>query len=101
MEILESTPYVIERAKRLAAYFVKKGWFITAGKNNSILINILDANITHFKDEIYAEIILQSDLYVEETGLKTNEIEYVFYNQGKHLGSFTIYDTREFDVWDK
>gem|GEM_PF-4775621 len=30
MEIFESSPYVIERAKRMAPYFAKRNWFVTA-----------------------------------------------------------------------
>lgn len=101
MEVFESTPYVKERAKRLAPYFAKRNWFVTAGKNNSILINMMEEEAPSYDLETLAEIISESDLHVEETGLRTNDIEYSFYHSGKLYRSLTIYDIREFDVWDE
>ena len=101
MEIFDSSPYVIERVKRLAPYFAKKGWSVVAGKNNSILINILQQGVKSFDAEVFANMIIEADLHIEATGLKTNDIEYMFYNQGKNFGSFVILDEREFDVWEE
>ena len=101
MEIFDSTPYVIERARRLAPYFAKRGWTVASGKNNSILIHISEDGIRAFDAAVFANIIIEADLNIKATGLKTNTIEYVFYNMGKYFGSFTIEDVREFDIWDE
>jgi hypothetical protein len=101
MEIFDSSPYVIERARRLAPYFAKRGWTVASGKNNSILINISQEGIIAFDAERFANIIIEADLHIEETGLKTNDIEYVFFRQGKHFGTLIIQDVREFDIWEE
>lgn len=101
MEIFDSTPYVVERARRLAPYFAKRGWTVVSGKNNSILIPISEDWIRSFDAAVFANIIIEADLHIKETGLKTNIIEYIFYNMGKCFGSFIIGDIREFDVWDE
>ncbi|MCX3267454.1 hypothetical protein [Pedobacter agri] len=40
-------------------------------------------------------------MHIEETGLPVNDIEYIFYHNGRQYKSFTVYDIREFDVWDE
>ena len=101
MEIFDSTPYVIERAKRIATYFAKRNWFVTAGKSNSILINMMEDAPISYDAEQLAQIIIESDMHIQETGLPVNNIRYVFYEKGRQYESFTIYDTRKFDVWDE
>lgn len=101
MEIFDSTPYVIERAKRLAPYFAKRKWFVTAGKSNSILINMMEDAPISYDAEQLAQIIAESDMHIEETGLLVNDIKYIFYHGGRQYKSFTVYDIREYDVWDE
>ena len=99
MEIFDSTPYVIVRAKRLAPYFAKRNWFVTAGKSNSILINIMEDAPISYDAEQLAQIITETDMHIKETGLPVNDIEYIFYHNGRQYESFTIFDVRDFDVW--
>lgn len=101
MEIFDSSPYVIERAKRLAQYFSKRSWFVTAGKSNSVLVNIMEAGAISYDAEQLAQIIAESDMHIEETGLPVDDIKYIFYRNGSQYEMFTIYDLREFDVWDE
>lgn len=101
MEIFDSSPYIIERAKRLAPYFAKRNWFVTAGKSNSILINIMEVAPISYDAERLAQIIAESDMHIDETGLPVNDIKYIFYHNGRQYKTFTVYDIREFDVWDE
>lgn len=101
MKIFDSSLYVIERAKRLAPYFAKRRWFLTAGKCNSILINIMEDGPVTYDVEQLAQIISDSDIHVKETGLPVDNIRYIFYYKGRQYEAFTIYDTREYDVWDE
>lgn len=50
MEIFDSSAYVIERAKRLAQYFSKRSWFVTSGKSNSVLVNIMEAGAISYDE---------------------------------------------------
>ena len=100
MEIRDSSEYVIERAKRLNAFFKNIGWTVTAGKNNCILIYIASDRPYQYTPDQFAEIIGESDYHVEATGLKLSSVTYIFYHRGEKLQEIEELPGKEFDVWD-
>jgi hypothetical protein len=89
---------VIERAKRLVPYFSKRGWFVTSGKSNSILINIPGDQSFDYDQIRMADIIGQSNLEYNPTGLKVTIVTYMFFHHLKLVGKFTVLPSQEFDI---
>lgn len=90
MEIFDSSEYVMERAKSIAPYFAKRGWFVTSGKSNSILINVPgDQDFTYNKIEL-ADILAQSDISCQPTGLKMTAVTYMFFHHLKLVQSINV-----------
>lgn len=100
MNIKESSEYVKARAILLAEYFSQRGWVITAGKNNCILIYIQDEKLSECTSDQLMELIAESDYYVKPTGLKTSGVTYRFYLKGDFLKSLDVFPTGKFDVYN-
>ncbi|RZJ77183.1 MAG: hypothetical protein EOO20_29110 [Chryseobacterium sp.] len=98
MEIFDSSEYVMERAKSIAPYFAKRGWFVTCGKSNSILINIPGHQEFNYNKIELADILAQSDFSCQPTGLKMTVVTYMFFQHLKLVKSFDVLPGQEFDV---
>jgi hypothetical protein len=101
MEINESSEYVKARALLLAEYFGQRGWLVTAGKNNCILIYVQNDNISNYSADQLMEIISESDWHVKETGLRTSFVTYMFYHKGEFYKKIDVFSSGEYDIYDK
>ncbi|QIL37878.1 hypothetical protein G7074_00390 [Pedobacter sp. HDW13] len=100
MRIEESSEYVKARAVLLAEYFSPRGWVVTAGKNNCILIYVQDEKLSECNSDKLMEIIAESDYYVKSTVLRTSGVTYRFYLKGDFLKSLDVFPTGKFDVYN-
>ena len=101
MEINESSDYVKARALLLAKYFSQRGWLVTAGKNNCILIYVQNEDIYNFTEDQLMEVICESDWHIAGTGLKTSPVTYMFYLRGEFFKKFEVLCSSEYDIYDK
>jgi len=100
MKINESSDYVKARALLLAEYFSQRGWLVTAGKNNCILIYVQNEEIYNFTADQLMETICESDWHIAGTGLKTSPVTYMFYHRGEFYKKFEVLSSSEYDIYD-
>jgi len=98
MKVKESSAYVKARCKLLSFYFSKRGWVVSDGTNNNILFYVSSDQPFLYTTEQLANIIAQSDFYIEPTGLKMSGVSYLFYHQGKLVNEVIVLPCIEFDT---
>ncbi|WP_426330114.1 hypothetical protein [Pedobacter sp. R-06] len=97
----ESSEYVKARALLLAEYFGQRGWTVTAGKNNCILIYVPADKIFNYTADQLMTVISESDFHVKETGLKTSFVSYRFYYKGEFYKKLDVFSRGEYDLYDE
>lgn len=97
MKVFESSEYVKARTKLLAEYFSSRGWVLSTGSNNTVLIYISSKNPFTYTQDQLAAIIAETDYHIEPTGLKMSEITYRFYHQGTLVEEISFMPGSEFD----
>lgn len=90
MNTFESNEYVIQKAKLISPFFKNRGWFITAGKNNCILINIpADDDYNYTKHEL-ANMVAEAEDQSPKTGMVRTMVTYMFFHHLVLLTSVTV-----------
>lgn len=102
MEIFDSSNYVIERARQLGSYLAsEKKWFVVAGKNNCILINLPSEDVLIPSQRQLSQILAEAYIHCKPTGLKRSVITYMFYHHLQLVCKVTVMPGSEYDVDDE
>jgi len=97
MSVSESSEYVKARTKLLAEYFSSRGWVLSTGSGNTVLIYISSKTPFTYTQDQLATIIAETDFHIEPTGLKMTDITYLFYHQGTLVEEISVMPGSEFD----
>ena len=98
MKVKESSKYVKARCKLLSVYFSKRGWVVSDGKNNNILVYVSSERSFFYTSDQLANIIAKADLHIEPTGLKMSSVTYLFYLQGTLVNEVMVWPAIEYDT---
>lgn len=99
MKIFDSSEYVLERAAQIGSYLAaKKKWFIVAGKNNCILINLPSDDVLIPSQKELAQILAEAYIHCKPTGLKRSVITYMFFHHLRLVNKVTVMPGSEYDV---
>ena len=97
MEVFESSEYVKARTKLLAEYFSSRGWVLSTGSNNTVLIYISSKSPFTYTQDQLAAIIAETDYHIEPTGLRMSDITYLFYHREALMEEISVVPGSEFD----
>jgi hypothetical protein len=76
-----SSDYVKARVKLLRNYFRPKGWIVSEGMNDTVLIYVSSEEPIPFDSDELMSMIRESDHHCKPTGLKMAFISYRFYHR--------------------